>query len=444
MLATMYNNVPSRLTPVDNLGTSSIRQIKFADRPSFRSCEDALLVESLGVAIVACDPGRDRWNTVMGVNVPEDKSEGEGRGPVPGASLYIYDYKTFPNGGDDDDDKVLRTVGIIGFPVSSPGERDLHTLGMAFDEPSSTLLVTNHAMEGGSRIEVFELDGLDSSSSSPPLLLPKATHIRTIKHPLLHAPNSIAIVEGTGGAEFFVTNDHAIPSVRSKLLSVIETYVAAPTGTVVYVRVGDGEVKAHVVARLPFANGIVIFNATTIAVSSSSKAAVYLFKVQPAFGAEGKNDSADTVPYTLTYASRIRTTFAPDNLSVAHSSSSSSSSGKTEAEKLLIAGHAHAPTLSRYVATRHVCHNEDPAVREKADPEMQAYCERTETGIVSNGGSGGEAAPSWVSEWSEEHGLKTLYVGMEYPSSATAAWDAGRGVGIIAGLSARGLFVWKE
>lgn len=30
-----------------------------------RNCEDVLMEESLGVAFVSCDPGRDRWNTVM-------------------------------------------------------------------------------------------------------------------------------------------------------------------------------------------------------------------------------------------------------------------------------------------------------------------------------------------------------------------------------------------
>jgi hypothetical protein len=37
--------------------------VKFGDR--IRNCEDAVLVPSRRVAILACDPGRDTWNTVM-------------------------------------------------------------------------------------------------------------------------------------------------------------------------------------------------------------------------------------------------------------------------------------------------------------------------------------------------------------------------------------------
>lgn len=56
----LYNNSPARLS---HINTFSSYDIKFADR--VRSCEDALIVESRGIAIVACDAGRERWNTVM-------------------------------------------------------------------------------------------------------------------------------------------------------------------------------------------------------------------------------------------------------------------------------------------------------------------------------------------------------------------------------------------
>jgi hypothetical protein len=38
-------------------------EIKFAD--TNRNCEDAVLDEKNGIAILTCDPGRDKWNTVM-------------------------------------------------------------------------------------------------------------------------------------------------------------------------------------------------------------------------------------------------------------------------------------------------------------------------------------------------------------------------------------------
>jgi arylesterase/paraoxonase len=38
-------------------------EVRFRDR--MRNCEDVVLVETEGVAVVSCDGGRDRWNTVM-------------------------------------------------------------------------------------------------------------------------------------------------------------------------------------------------------------------------------------------------------------------------------------------------------------------------------------------------------------------------------------------
>ncbi|RYP56735.1 hypothetical protein DL769_009875 [Monosporascus sp. CRB-8-3] len=392
VLAAFYNNAPERLVRVNNLGRSY--EVKFADRDGVRSCEDALMVESIGVAIVACDPGRERWNTVMGFFLPD---------PVPGADIYIYDYKS----ASTPDSEALQRVELVGFP----GGSDLHTLGMAFDETTSTLFVSNHA-KAGPRIEVFKLE----------VNALKATHVRTVSHPLIHGPNSIVLISSE---EFFVTNDHAIPGTRSKLLSVLETYIAPPTGTVVHVDLRGAEVEADVVARVPFANGIEIINATTVAVASTSRGAVYLYTMtrRPLPSSPQPNDDKAAQKRTpeLTYASRVGVPFLPDNLSL-----SRSKTGKT---KLIIAGHAHPPSLTRFAATRHICN--DPAELARADLETARYCETA-------------TAPSWVSEWSREDGLRHLYVDTEYPSSATAARDADRGVGIVAGLYAKGLLVWRE
>lgn len=43
-------------------------ETKFQDE--IRNCEDVILVEGKGVALLSCDPGRDRWNTVMVSLVP--------------------------------------------------------------------------------------------------------------------------------------------------------------------------------------------------------------------------------------------------------------------------------------------------------------------------------------------------------------------------------------
>lgn len=60
LIQTFYQNAPSRITKVNNIGKY---EIKFEDR--IRSCEDVLLIEEYHLAVLACDPGRERHNTVM-------------------------------------------------------------------------------------------------------------------------------------------------------------------------------------------------------------------------------------------------------------------------------------------------------------------------------------------------------------------------------------------
>ncbi|KND93492.1 Serum paraoxonase/arylesterase 1 [Tolypocladium ophioglossoides CBS 100239] len=361
-----YTNAPSRLVKINAFRSHSI---KFADR--VRSCEDVLLLEDRGLAILACDPGRERWNTVLGIFHP---------GPVTSAGLYAYEYKD----AGTPDAEALKSIELANFPAG----QDFHTLGMAYDKATSTLLVCNHA-QAGSRLEMFKLD----------IAALTASHIRTIVHPLVHAPNAIALINSN---EFYVTNDHLFPVRRSNILSKMETYLATPTGTIVHVELRGDAVQANVVARLAFANGIEILNSTTVAVSSTNQGVVYLY-----------TKSSDA---TLKYRSQFPVPFMPDNLSLS-------------AGKLLIAGHPHLPTLLQFSRTRHICN--DPAELAKATAEMKEYCSNAE-------------ATSWVSEWSETGGLRHLYAGTEYPTSATAARDAKRGVGIVAGLYAKGIMVWRE
>lgn len=59
-LYALYNNAPSRL---DRINTLEDPSIKFHD--TLRNCEDVLLEEKEGFALLSCDPSRDTWNTVM-------------------------------------------------------------------------------------------------------------------------------------------------------------------------------------------------------------------------------------------------------------------------------------------------------------------------------------------------------------------------------------------
>ncbi|KAG5941785.1 hypothetical protein E4U53_007363 [Claviceps sorghi] len=366
----LYTNTPGRLPRVN---TFPSHEIKFADR--VRSCEDALVLESRGVAIVACDAGRERWNTVMGVFLE----------PSVSAGLYVYDYKD----ASAPDADALKQVELLGFP----GKDDFHTLGLALDEATGTLFAVSHA-RAGPRIERFALD-LDART---------ATHTGTIRHPLLHAPNSVAVL---GAHELYVTNDHFFVATASRLLSRLETLLALPLGSVVHVKLRDDArepiASARVVARAPFANGIALLNTTTVAVAACSRGAIYLYEMHG--------------PASLAFKTSFSVPFLPDNLSV-------------HGGKLYVAGHPHFPSLAKFTHTRHVCN--EPAALDKATRPVTEYCRR------------GEAAPSWVVEWSEDGGSRNLYVGTEYPSSATAAKDPGRGVGVVCGLYAKGILVWRD
>lgn len=59
-LSTIVSNRPGSLQKIYNIKSHEIR---FHDR--IRNCEDIILEEDIGVAFLSCDPGRDRWNTVM-------------------------------------------------------------------------------------------------------------------------------------------------------------------------------------------------------------------------------------------------------------------------------------------------------------------------------------------------------------------------------------------
>lgn len=302
--------------------------------------------------------------------------------------MYLYDYKDAATADVD----ALKRIELVDYQSGD----DFHSLGMTYDEPTSTLYVANNRHDGP-RVDLFRLD----------MKALQAKHIRSIRHDLIHGPNAIVL---KNSHEFFVTNDHYFLMAKSRFLSQLETYLAFPLGTVVHVDIADPDVvKASIVARLPFANGIEMINGTTLAVASSNKAQVQLYTVD-------SNNEAGSSP-SLTYHSAIKAPFHVDNLSL-------SADGR-----LLLAGHPHMPSLTKFAKTRFICNNPDELL--DADEATQEYCKTGQTG-------------SWVSEWTEHGGLKHLYVDTEYPTSATAVYDSGRNVGIVAGLYAKGVLVWRD
>ncbi|KAI1100524.1 hypothetical protein F4804DRAFT_44403 [Jackrogersella minutella] len=376
-LSIILNNVPGKLVHVNHLKSY---EIKFED--TIRNCEDALLIESKALALFSCDAGRESYNTVMGIFLP---------GPTPGAEIYAYDYSD----ASAPESKSLKRFEILDYELGT----DFHTLGLAFDETTSTLFVSNHR-KAGPTVEMFTLD-LEAFT---------AKHFRTIRHPLLHGPNAIALVNSH---ELLITNDHYFLAEEYPTLSMLESYLGLPLGTVVHVDISSllkdpaGTVEATVVARQPFANGVTFLNETTVVVASTTKPAIYFYNFT-------KPDSASAP--TLTYQSLIRVPYYIDNLQVSQDGA------------IYAAGHPHPPSLNKYAATRHICNSPDLS---SADASVREECRTTQ-------------ATSWVSKWTEEKGVEHIYIGADYPTSCTAAFDSKRKIGVVSGLYAKGIMVWRD
>ncbi|KAH9868632.1 hypothetical protein J1614_007704 [Plenodomus biglobosus] len=288
-LSGMLSNGPGKIESFNHFKSL---EIKFKDR--IRNCEDVLIEEGLGVAFLSCDPGRDRWNTVMGTFMPSipDRVGGDN------GQILIYDYTT-PGLSDSE---ALKPFKFINYNNAA----DLHPLGIEFDHETSTLYVINHSRNVGSVVEVFKVSIPEAT----------ATHVQTFKHELLHAPNAIHIL---GPGKLLITNDHHFRAAVSPLLSRIETFSGLPGGTIVYADLQNPE-ETKLLARVPFANGVKMLNSTTVAVASSSKPGIYFYSWSPE-------------TRSLQFKNYVRTTVAADNLSV-------DSKGR-----LLVSGHPFAPGL---------------------------------------------------------------------------------------------------
>ena len=247
--------------------------------------------------------------------------------------------------------------------------------------------MVNHTPTG-SCIEMFKLFAQDTA----------ATHIGTIKHSLITAPNSIAAVNGR---ELFVTNDHHFLRRHNPVLALLETYLGIPGGSVVHADLGSIlEPKVDMLAKVPFANGIVELNSTALAVASSSMNSVYVYHV------ERRSDNGTP---QLSKKETIRVPFHADNLSVDKNG------------KLLIAGHPHGPTLEKVA---------------KNSARCNALGTKNKEGCVKG--------LSWIAEWSEKDGLKSLYVGDGFGTCSTAVRDVDREFGIASGLYERGVLTWDD
>ncbi|KAL4910541.1 hypothetical protein BDW74DRAFT_164436 [Aspergillus multicolor] len=366
---------------LQEINAFSTSNLKFAGKPGLRNCEDGILVPEDGFAILSCDPGRDLWNTVMGTFYHDHAK-------IPNGKLWLYDYANDLHLQDTEGEKDEKDVVKQIIFTDTPSDFTFHPLGLDFHRSSNTLFVANHALSG-SRLETFTLDTNGK--------IPVARWVKSISHPLMPGPNSLIALNEN---ELYITNDHYILRRNTNLGALFETYTGIPGGTVVYLKLDEKKdvLEIRNVARGPFANGITLLNESTVAVATTAAAEVRLYQ-------RSEDDS-------LTYLKAIKMPFFPDNLSTEKDGS------------LLIAGHPHAPSLDKTVHERQACIGVDGVVPQS--------CWKS-------------TAPSWVARWSEERGVESLYVTAgEFGSSATAAKDGERNVGIVTGLYESGILIWRE
>ncbi|OJD36759.1 serum paraoxonase lactonase 3 [Diplodia corticola] len=440
--------------------TTTFKEQQIKHQDILKNCEDVVVLEDQGVAILSCDPQRDAWNTVMGTFLD----------PTQPGAIFQWFYSN--------PDSYPQPLALENF--GSRGSVDFHPLGIEYHEESATLFVTNHASSGPT-IEIFDYvpwGGFGRAS---------ATHRASVSHPALWTPNSIHALNATS---FLVTNDHRVRARDHFILNKLETYGALPGGSVVQVTLpstlpprDDGDdgplaldpaaiAVTQVAANIPFANGVAVLDAgRTLAVASTNGRAVRLYNITSSTTADDGTDGT----ISLAFKDKI---FAPamlDNLSV-------DSRGR-----LLAAGHPRPGALTATVAFRADCLSlrakahaialaaeqeverklgednvvqQDPMLMSDQEDVAAAVEKKTvevvmteeEKGRLERCVGGFDAtSPSWVGELlvDERTGeatgeWKELYVGSEFGSSCTAARDLKEGVVLVVGLYEKGVLVAKE
>ncbi|WFD04240.1 hypothetical protein MOBT1_002945 [Malassezia obtusa] len=291
------------------------------------SCEDVQMSTSLGIAIFSCDPGRMKWNAVVG---PLDEPHKRG-------ALWVLDYKNTS--------AEPYYLHMDGFPET----HDFHPLGMSILDISpklARLFVVNHRGVGNT-LEVIDLQ------KERGVWL--ARYTRTIYDAIgTHAANSVQALEHN---EVLVTNMHTailrsppLASVERTLERLYGTYAKrfAPYftdarskariqlaenvlggGWVSYISFSDrapaaGDedldawgtgVDARVIAqRIPFANGLAVTPGHRhVVVASTTAPGVVIFPVRR-WTEDGEPDWRD--PGVLGQRTVVPTPFFADNLEV--------------------------------------------------------------------------------------------------------------------------------
>lgn len=327
-------------------------------------CEDAAPLPGGGAALLSCDPGRRRWNTVMG---PLEE-------PEPRGALWVL--PTWANVSEKLPKPTL--LPVYNLPVT----KQFHPLGVHLFQ--DTLFVVNHAADA-TTIEVFALAhdgrsgrghgdgvGYDEAADGSHDHGYSATWMRTIAHPLLtHTANSVGVVTSPAGeAWLLVTNDHfiarrppptqhlaAVLAARlpawtapaqpalAKLLShrraaavlaQIETALSLPGGWVAAIPLPppataysasgaaeaasgpepNAEVEVEMLVRgIPFTNGIAVSpDGASVVVAATMGPYVTVYDLTFATKAAPESVPEPVARPVLTYSERIYMPMLPDNL----------------------------------------------------------------------------------------------------------------------------------
>lgn len=287
-------------------------------------CEDAIHLPRSDLVLLSCDPGRKRWNTVMGPLADPHAAQG---------ALWVVDPLAH------EQDAVAKVQ--LEWADLEPGEVEFHPLGVEVyhdeegDDDVRLFVVNNRAKL--STIEVFAL--LATSSSS---IARRAKHLFTLSHPsFTGAPNSIAPLSRTS---FLLSHDHHYTRRTSnpfgKLANFVETVNALPYGRVDFVSFdepnGDDDEGAvvrtstTVASGISFANGLALSPAKdTLVVASTTRRELLFYDVTLA--------ASSSSPPTLALRRTVSVPMLVDNLSLLPSPSG----GLT----VVAAGHPSYPAL---------------------------------------------------------------------------------------------------
>ncbi|EKG17062.1 Glycoside hydrolase family 16 [Macrophomina phaseolina MS6] len=435
--------ITANVDTLQNVTVFKEQQIKHAD--ILKNCEDVIILEEQGVALLSCDPQRDAWNTVMGTFID----------PSPPGAVFQWFYT--------DPDSFPQPLAIENFGARAVS--DFHPLGIEYHAPSSTLYVVNHASSGPT-VELFDYVPWNGFGRAV------ATHRVSVKHDALWTPNSVHALNGTS---FLATNDHFFRIRDAFVAQKVETYAALPGGSVVHVSIPEtlpaadaetgavslspSEIRVRTVAdRIPFANGLALLNSSTLAVASTGARSVKLYDFHV---------SDDDGAVALAYRTEVRAPAMLDNVFV-------------DAQgRLLAAGHPRPGALAAMVARRAECvrlrlraeaaaveqHGEEEGVDQRlgedaSEQEELADAQKPRTVKVALSEEDraalercletyDETSPSWVGELvvGEDGGLawRELLVGHQgYGASSGVARDAKEGIVLVSGLYEKGIFIGKE